>query len=377
MRLPRILTRYLLSEIVQYTLLGFVVFASLLLSQNLLRTLGDIAETAGASFRDLGLVAVYLIPVLTTYALPVSFLFGVLLAVGRLASDSEILAMRACGLGLRELVVPVVALGALVSLGTGYLMMRVEPEVRKELRAIVKNAVSENVVLEPGRFRGLNDRVIYVRDRRSDGLLQGIVIWDESEDRTPFVVFAERGRARVDTSEVRLLLEKGEIHLEPRRGEQDRYRRISFEKFDYTFDVSAFLADEASRLRPRDMTMVELRTALARIRASTSPAEVADLYIKTAVPYELQIHRRFALPFASIVFALIGVPLAMRRVRGARSFGAMLCVALAFAYYVLLSLAEFLSEDVGVSPGLALWLPNATFLAAAIPLLLRARRAEL
>lgn len=378
MRLPRILTAYILKEIVQYTLLGFLVFTSVLLSQNLLRTLGEIAGTAGASFGELFLVALYLIPVLTTYALPVSFLFGVLLAVGRMASDSEVVAMRACGLGLRELVGPVLALGVVVSLGTGFLMIRVEPQVRKEMRAVVKTAASRGLGLETGRFRGLGDRVIFVRARDADGTLHGVVIWDASEDTRPFTVFAEEGRLGFDpeTAEVSLALERGDIHMEPSIEQPERYRRISFDTFDYSFDVGDLLAAEASTLRPRDMSMTELQRNLERVRTATSRDELEGLREIRPEPYRLQLHRRFALPFAPIVFALVAVPLGLRRVRGARSLGAMMCVALAFGYYVLLSLGEFLGEEAGVHPGLALWIPNAAFLAVSIPLLIRARRGE-
>jgi lipopolysaccharide export LptBFGC system permease protein LptF len=71
------------------------------------------------------------------------------------------------------------------------------------------------------------------------------------------------------------------------------------------------------------------------------------------------------------------VPLGLRRVRGARAAGAMVCVALVFAYYALLSLAEFLGSKTPVPPSLAMWIPNAVFLLLALPLLWRARRGEL
>lgn len=378
MRLPRTLTWYVVREIAQYTILGFLVFAAVLLSHNLVRTLGELAGTAGVRVQEVAVVAGLLLPVLATYAVPVSFLFGVLLAVGRLASDSEVKAMRACGLGLRELVMPALGLAVIVSLGTGLLMIRVEPEVRKQLRVVVKKAASRSLGVEPGRFRGLPDRVLFVRARDPDGQLRGVVIWDQSDAERPFVVFAERGHLAFDAERavVRLDLQRGDLHLEPSGGDASRYRRIAFEKFDYAFDVGDFLAGEASRLRPRDMTMSELRANLARVRAARDPSELVGLREREPGPYEIQLHRRYALPLAPIVFALVAVPLALHRVRGARSFGAMLCVALAFLYYALLSLAEFLGEERSVPASLAMWIPNAAFLVLAIPLLLRARRGE-
>jgi lipopolysaccharide export system permease protein len=374
-RQSRILGRYVLSEVVQYTLLGFLLFSTVLLTQNLLRVLDDLLSAVGAVPSDYGLVGLFLVPVLATYALPVSFLFGVLLGVARMASDKEVLAMRACGLGLRQLVLPVVALGVLVSLCTAWLMLDVEHQVRRELRMVLKRVASRSLGLDGGDFKTIGKRVLYIDRRDKQGNLNGVAIWDRSNPQRPFAVFAETGRMIFDAQNavVNLFLEDGDVHLEPSSDEPTRYRRIAFETFDYSFSVSEFLATEAARVQPRDMSMAELRRSLDRIRAAQGPLEIADLSQKDPRVYQMQVYRRFALPVAPILFALVGVPLGLRHGRGARSTGAMLCVALAFGYYTLLSLAEFLGGHTSFPPALALWLPNAVFLGVSIPLLRRAR----
>jgi lipopolysaccharide export LptBFGC system permease protein LptF len=67
------------------------------------------------------------------------------------------------------------------------------------------------------------------------------------------------------------------------------------------------------------------------------------------------------------------VPLGLRRARGARSWGALLCIAVVFGYYTLLSVSQFLGGDGVIPPAAALWLPNLAFAALAAFLLLRAR----
>ncbi len=377
MRAPRIIAAYVVREVVQYSVLGFLVFASLLLTQNLLRTLADLSEAAGAAAPgDLIAVIGLLMPVLATYALPVAFLFGVLLAIGRLASESEVLAMRACGVGLRSLVIPVLFLAFVVSAITAHLMQNVEPDVRQELRRVVKEAATRSLTIDPGSFHAFGKRIIHANDSEPDGTLRGVVIWDNTDPRRPFAVFAESGRLAYRTEEaiIQLVLSRGDMHIEP--AEIGRYRRIAFETFDYSFDVSGIMQSDAARLRPRDMSMAQLHETLDVVRNAQTFEEIKNLPEKRAVAYEMQIHRRYAIPVAPFVFALLAVPLGLRRVRGARSAGALTCVALAFAYYALLSLAEFLGEQAGVPAAIALWLPNAVFLAVAIPLLSRARRGE-
>lgn len=375
MRFARTLSWLLVREVIEYSTLGFLAFATILVTQNLLRRLDDLVAVG---FRGEDLLAVLgcLFPMLAAYALPVSFLFGVLLAVGRLSSDSEITAMRACGLGMRELVLPVAALGVVVSLGTGWLLLVTEPAARVELRRVLRSVASRGALLEPGKFRLIGDRVVFVRDRNLDNELRGVMVADRSDPTRPFLVFAESGRFVVDEqqAEVRLELHAGDVHLEPTSADDERYRRITFERLDYAFDASALLATSDRELRAADLPTPQLRELVARANRGlpiegyreTDPNE-----------YRLQLHRRLALPVAPVLFALVGVPLGLRGVRGARSWGALLCVGLVFAYYALLSLAQFLVRSLDIPAAAALWLPNLAFLLVSIPLLWRARRGEI
>jgi lipopolysaccharide export system permease protein len=377
MPIPRILSVYLLREASLYGALGFLAFASVLVTQNLLRRLDQILA-AGFHIGDLwsmvGTLAGWLLLLFAPSALSFAFLFGVLVSMARLSSDSEIVAMRACGLGLRHLVAPFLAVGLAIAVTTAVLFGSIEPAARLALRSVVKDIASRSALLEPGKFSGLGRRVVYVGERDRDGRVERVVISDQSEDARPFLVFAEGGQFAYDAErgEVRFRLENGDIHIESTDGSQ-RYRRITFSSFDYAFDVSRLLAQELSRIKPAEMTLDELHDVGARARAGEALEEYAE---RRASAYDAQLQRRLALPVAPVLFALVGVPLGLRRARGARSWGAMACVVLVFGYYALLSLGQYLAEDALVPAVLGLWLPNAVFAALAAWLLWRARVGE-
>src|SRR5512134_3291035 len=105
MRLPRILSLYAAREVLQYAALGFLGVGAILLTQNALRQLADFAS-AGLETRDVLAILGALVAMLSAYAVPVAFLFGVLVAVGRLSSDSELTAMRALGVSLAQFSMP-------------------------------------------------------------------------------------------------------------------------------------------------------------------------------------------------------------------------------------------------------------------------------
>lgn len=379
MRFPRILSLYVLREVVQYAGIGFFAVGSVLLTQNLLRQLDDMSGL-GLTASDLLAVTSCLLAILGAYAIPVAFLFGVLVAVGRLSADSEVTAMRALGVSLLQFAVPFLALSICVSAITAALLFDLEPGARRRLRAVVSEIASRGGIIEPGTFNELDrkgERLLFVETRDEDNRLGGVLISDRTDAENPFTVVAEHGifEFNQDTATARLELSEGDIHFELDRATDDNYQRIVFDRFDYAFDMSAVLGAGFDRIRPREMSMREIRDVLAHFDAHGEPPDVVR--VRTREHYEIQLHRRLALPVAPALFALLGVPLGLRRTRGARSWGVLACVGLVFGYYTLLSSGVYLAENLVLPAGPALWLPNAVFGAVALALLVRARRAEI
>jgi LPS export ABC transporter permease LptF len=383
MRLPRTLSIYVLREVLLYTLLGLVTITALLVSRNLLRHL-DTLIASGSSASDVLTVLLCLVSSLAIYAVPVAFLFGVLLAIGRLASDVEIVAMQSCGIGLRSLALPVALLGFAFSCATGYLTFEVEHRAQRRLRLVIQTLAAEGKLIEPGEFRRVGERVVYVK-RRSDGdRLEGVLIADRSDPERPLLIFAEDGEVdwNPEHDALRLRLRNGDIHIdaEPEttgavaaRRASEPTRRIAFGSFDYTLEADQVLGVSLSAHRPREMTTERLRSVIARAEAGDP---LAELRRHDPVYYRLHLQRRFALPATPVLFALVGVPLALRRARGGRSWGIFVCALLAFGYYLLLALGQALALEGAIPAAAALWLPNTAFGALAWALLRRAQRVE-
>ncbi len=363
MRASRTLAWSLAREIIQYGLVAFAATSLVLISQNLLRRLDELTSV-GFTLADLGVVLRCLFPMLTVYTIPIALLFGTALALRRRVTDSEILAMNACGLDLRTLLVPTLAIGVVVSGLSAYLLIGVEHEARRELIALFNAVAARGSILQAGDFRGIENRVIYVAERDRDNRLSGIMISDRSQE-PPLLIFAEQGRLALDedTARIHLELGRGEMHITPDDLDPERYRRVLFQTFDYSFDVSVMLSGETEPVRPKQMTLAELNDVVPRGRAG-DPLD--ELRTKEPVLYELEIQRRFALPLVPFLFALAAVPVALLGRRASRAWGPVACVALAFAYYAVLTFLQFLAREAWLAPWLALWLPN--FLIVAISL---------
>lgn len=370
MRSARTLSIYVAREILQYSLLGLVLITSVLVSQNVLRRVDGMLSVGFTSDDLVGLVFC-LIPMLSAYAVPLAFLFGALLAMRRFASDSEVLAMRACGLGERPLMLPTLAIGVVVSVLTGYLIIGREPQARADLRMLFTSVAARGGILVPGEFRSVGQRMIFVRARNRDNELEGVVISDRQNAQQPYVLFAERGRFSVDEAAamVMIQLENGDLHLDTPPDDPDGYKRVAFESFDYRFSLSELVGGAIAVPTAKEMRTRDVRDAVRRSRRG----DLSGL-VNPPIEYELQLHRRLALPFAPILFALIAVPLGVRRSRSGRASGALYCVALAFGYYSLLTFSQVVARNGWLPTGLALWTPNLLLGVIAAALIVLGRR---
>jgi len=372
MRLPRTLFGYLTREILLYGLLTLLAIIAILVSHNLLRRL-EYLLAIGFAPADFWVLLRCLVPMLIASAVPFSFVVGVLLTVRRLTSEGEMLAIRASGVGLTTLLVPVLAIAIAISSATAYLQLSVEPAARRELLALFSSVAAQGGMFKAGRFATLASGVFFVESRDLDGGLHGVSISDNRNYERPYMIFAERGSFSFDeqSSMIRLHLSNGEVHLEPTQLSPDRYRRIHFDDFHYPIDVSFHLRNTRLAVRPKQMTIPELRDVIARARRGE---DLRFLDEHNTAEYELEIHRRTLLPIAPILFCLIALPLGVAGSRHGNNIGTLFCLVIVFAYYGALSLTESLARTGTLSPALALWLPNLCFLTLGLVLFRRESR---
>jgi lipopolysaccharide export system permease protein len=371
MRAARTLSLYVTREVIQYTLLGLAAITMILVTRNLVRVLDKLIG-AGFLFSDLLTLLRLFGAELLAYTLPISFLFGVLLAVGRMAADVEVTAMRACGVGVATVTLPPFALGVLLSVFSGYLTLEATPAAQREMRVAVSRMLLRGAAIEPGRFSSVGERLLYVEERQDDNRMLGIVISDRTDIERHLMIFAKSGEMSLDeeSGELKLRLEDGDIHVDPSRNPDELYQRLSFATFEYAIDITGRLMSSDKR-RAREMSTAELREVVARIDAG----DHSNLREKDPTTYAIRLHRRMSAPLAPALFALVGVPLGMRRTRGARSWGALLCAGVAFTYYATQTLCEFLSAQGWLPIAVASWIPNTIFAGLAAWLLSRARYA--
>jgi lipopolysaccharide export system permease protein len=365
------ISRYLVVAVAQYTALGLIAATPVVVIPNLFDQVDEFL-IADLTLADQLEFARCVVPLVLSYALPIAFLFGSMMAIGRLGGDLEVTALRANGLGPAALVAPICLLGAVVSAMTAYLMIELEPRCKRELMELALRVASRGSLIEEGRFQSFGDRTIFVRKRGVDRQLEGVMISDSSSEDRRYRVFAETGAFSFDPESglLRLSLENGDLRIEPAPSDAFEAYRISFLRLETDFPALQ-LSGGSQQYRIDQLGMGELRDAIRRIESGDREE---DLAYRNPLIYSTQIQRMIAIPVSPLLFALAGVGLGLRGVVRSRSRGMLLALLLFGSFYGLFVYAQDLARQGVVQPHLAIWAPNAILLIVGIALILDARK---
>ncbi len=385
-----------------------------------------------------------------TFALsiPMAILIGVLMGVGQLAADHEIVALKASGIGLDALYRPLLGGAAFVMICLTAYNHFVFPESNHRLANLLTDIGRSKPLLEirPQVFAELNDRVtiwVAAKDDRTGELRDVRILEKENpEDLRPRLTTAVRGRLIPRPAEGAAVLElmEGEIHSLPEDNDPARYNIVRFQRHNLFVrnaersleesrrtargdremnlralwtaarreradqgQIRANTADIAARLTTKEWAILrpdERAGALARgatggsqprafrkaaqagVRqevemASSSAGVQAQVLASHQVAenrYMVEFHKKFAIPFACVVFVLLGLPLAVTASRAGRGVSVAVAMSLYLVYYLFLIGGEKLSDRGRLDPFLAMWAANIVLTGIGIPLAVRAVR---
>ncbi len=365
------LQRYFLAEIGGAFLAGLAIFTFVLFIQRVIDLI-DMVLTRGVPGYLVGKLFVTILPSFLEITIPMALLLGVVVAFGRLASDGELVALRAAGVNIFQMMRPVLVFATGVAIVTLSLAVSVRPWAFRELRFTLYEIAKTRATaaLRPRRFNtDFKGMVIYVdRLDPEGGLLEGVMLADERDSFRRTTVFADSGRVVSDEVSQTLylhLLDGTSIAFE---AGQESYDWTDFASLEVHLDSEQqAIGPRPGVTEPREMRWDDLMRARdARLQAG-GPA-IGEI---------LEIHRKMAISMASLVLAIIAVPLGMQPSRSVRARGLGVSLAVIVLYYILLAGAEFAARAALMHPGLAMWIPNGVMLVAGGWLFYRAARERL
>jgi len=366
----RILTRYILNEVVSHAAVGIAIFTFVLFTKDLGHILELVVRNSAPLSSVLEVVALSL-PLALTITIPAGVLVGVLLGLSRLAADSEITAMRASGIGVWTFlrVVAIFVLAAwLVALADGVYLAPASQAALGRLQDRLKSAQASFEVQPRVFYEGFPKIVLYVHDVHGSqraAVWKGVFLADISAPGSPRIWQAEQGvLVSEGPTQLHLHLINGSTHeTDPKAPEH--YQISSFQQTDIPIEVPAADKQESEPVPIGEMSTPKLPQA-----ARTANATAARLFL-------IEFHHRMALPTACVVLALVGIPLGLSSKKGGKSSGFVLAIGLVFLYYSASLIGLSLARQGRVSPGLGVWFADILFLLGGAFLLWRAERRPL
>ncbi|HVZ15972.1 MAG TPA: LPS export ABC transporter permease LptF [Terriglobales bacterium] len=363
----RILTRYILREVLSHALIGAAIFTFVIFMRDLARIL-EIVVRNSAPLPSVAELFFLTLPTALTLTLPMAVLVGILIGLSRLAADSEVTAMRAIGLGsgtfLRVIAIFAIAAWALALVNNVYIAPK-SAAALSDLQDRLKTSQASFEIQPRVFYEDFKDYVLYVQDVTAGSgaaLWKGVFLADLSNPSSPKITVAREGIVTSEGStNLRLHLTDGSSH-ETVPKDPEQYSISTFDHSDIPIRLPASTAPKNEITPAAEVPTSQLLTA-----ARTLDRQHARLY-------EIEFHRRFALPTACLVLALVGIPLGLSAKKGGKSTGFVLTIALVFGYYLISLTGMSLARQGKLPVGPAMWLGNIVFFVAGVILLWRVDR---
>jgi lipopolysaccharide export system permease protein len=348
------LCRYLVAEVVPPFFLGLLAFTFILLVGRILRLI-ELVVTRGVPLFQIGKLFALILPTFLEMTVPMAFLLAILLGLGRMSNDQELLAMKASGVSAPQILGPIALVALVVALITLGLTMVARPAanfaLKRELYNIARSRVGTAL-----REKVFNDDfpqiLIYVEEIVPPGnTAQGVLIVDKRDRTREDIILGKVARITTDeeTNTLGLRLFDGSVYERERN--RPGFSQTRFNIYDLKFDLDELVGPVRQKeAGPKEMPLTELLNAI-ETKGSGGDKTIAE---------RMELHQRIAFAFVPLVFCLLGVSLTLlpRTSRANRSWGFMLCTFWLMTYYTLLSLGKALGDKSILHPIPALWLPN-------------------
>lgn len=360
----KLIARYVILAALPYVLLSLALLTAILFTQQT----GRFAELA--IYTDLplalaGEIAAALLPSVLVLTLPVAVLAGIVIGLSRMGSDSEIIAIRAAGVGTWSLLWPVLLIGVFATGVTTYLHLKEAPQAARDLRRVALQGALRKLdsPVEPRTFNtDIPGYVIYVRDGdKTAGSWGRVFIYAQQADGSTRIVTARSGRIDSSNERSELVLSDAVAMKIPKAdGSQHDYAVERLDQLRLSINTGrAALLESFSH---KDVQIEELDW-------NDLQQQLHSDNVDDRREAQRSLNRRLALSAAPLVFALFGGLLGMRVRRGGRGAGILLSITVVVIYYLITLLGESLARNGTVSAFIGEWVATGVMLLLSLALL--------
>ncbi|HEY7789461.1 MAG TPA: LPS export ABC transporter permease LptF [Vicinamibacterales bacterium] len=359
----RTVDRYIVREIIPPLLISLLVLTFAL-------EIPPIADQAqkliakGVAWPIIVRVLLTLLPQALAVTIPMALLVGLLIGFGRLSADREYVALQACGVSLYRLLRPVAVVALVCWAATSYVIIVALPNANQSFREITYTIVASKAASDVKPrvfFDAFPKEVLYVQEVTAAGQWEGVFLADTRDPNRTDVYVARHGHLALNRAkrQVALVLEDGARHTTT-GNKPETYQAMQFKQLTLTMDPETVFPRSTILRGEREMTISELHDQIQQSN---------KLGLSSQDPV-MEIQKKFSIPIACLVFALIGLALGVSNRRDGKLSSFVIGLAVIFIYYIIMWTGQGMAKGGQVPAWSAPWLPNIILGAAGVLLLL-------
>ena len=346
--------RYLLKELFLYFFVAFLFFFFIFFVNQILLVIQKILEKK-VPLWDVMRLMTYALPSIIAQSAPFATLVGFLMCLGRLVSENEILIFRASGQSYRTILMPVIILGAVISLGSFFVNDYLLPLGTIKYNRLYRSILSSNpsVELEPNSIKKTVDKTLVIGNVVNDQV-SDLIFFDTGADGQQRIIVADDSLVKkAKDSGVLMTLEMNNATVllfdKEKRGNFDV---LSSQKMNLNVFESSISAT-SNRVSPREMTSYDLHKKIKQMEESE------DFSKKKLNSYKLEYNKKFSLPFGSIFFAFLALPLALLFGKhNGQTIGLIVGIVICVLYWTMMILGQIFGNRGGLNGFVVMWAPN-------------------
>lgn len=343
--------KYLFKELLIVFSISVVFLTTVLLLEQMLYMSHMIANRGLTFLEGLKLMA-FTAPVFLFVSMPFSVLIASVAVFNQICGDNEYVAMKTSGWSFWFLMRPVIVFSVLVYIATNFVVFYATPWGTQSFKEVIFDILQHRayINIKPKTFnKDFQNLVLYANKKKGKNILIDVFVSDKSKDGDSKIILAKQGIIISDpgTFKIKLQFQDGTVHDVTKDGKS--YNILDFDRYERYLEIPD-LKELRQKLtvRHKDLSYSETKKKIREsIAAGGSPAR-----------YEVRLTKKFSVPFACLIFGVLGASLGIKSNRSGKSGGMIVSGALVAMYYITIVLCQNLGSHDIINPTFSMWIAN-------------------
>lgn len=353
--MPKLLTRYFVKELLLYYFVSFLFFFLIFFVNQILLMIQDVLKQR-VPIGTVLLLMFYCLPFVISQAAPFATLVGFLMCIARMVSDNEMLVLRSLGVSFFRLLLPVLIIGAIISVFSFVVNDFLFPRGALAYNKLYREILISNpaVEIEPNSIKRSQNSILVTGNIENNQISDLIYFDYDLKGNQRVIVCNDAKVAQATNAQVlmQINMKNAKIFI-PQNDNYNSMDFISSKSTILNIFSNNFFGNRFNMLNPQEMTSYDLKNYITELK--NDPTQNKE-YINV---FEVEYMRKFALPFSSVFFAFLAFPLALFFGKhNGQTVGFIVGVVICVAYWSLQSVGQVLGQRNGFSAFWGMWLPN-------------------